>query len=119
METRELTCINCPMGCQLTVTLENGAVAKVAGQTCPRGEAYARTEVTAPVRTVTTTVPLTGGTAATVSVKTAAPVPKGKVFAVLDALKGVTAAAPVHIGDVVLPNAAGTGVDIVATCERQ
>ena len=115
METRELTCINCPMGCQLTVTLENGAITKVEGQTCKRGETYAHTEITAPVRTVTSTVPVNGGRSVTVSVKTAAPVPKGEVFHVLQCLKGVAAAAPVKIGDVILPNAAGTGVDVIAT----
>lgn len=115
MPARELTCINCPMGCQLTVTLEGDTIVKVEGQTCPRGEAYAHTEITAPVRTVTTTVALQGGPVAMLPVKTAAPVPKGAVPAVLKALKAVTVTAPVHIGDVVLPNAAGTGVAVVAT----
>lgn len=115
METRELTCINCPMGCLLTATLEEGKVTKVEGQTCKRGETYAHTEITAPVRTVTSTVPLIGGHSAMLSVKTAAPVPKSEVFHVLQCLKEVTAAAPVKIGDVILANVAGLGVDIIAT----
>ena len=115
MEKRELTCINCPMGCQLTVTIEDGAVTAVTGQTCKRGEVYAHTEVTAPVRTVTTTVRISGGRVPMLSVKTAAPVPKSAVPAVLKALKAVTVTAPAHIGDVVLPNVAGLGVDVVAT----
>ncbi len=115
MEKRELTCINCPMGCQLTVTLEAGAVVSVSGQTCKRGEIYARTEVTAPVRTVTSTVRIHGGRVPMLSVKTAKPVPKSDVSAVLRALKSIELAAPVAIGDVVLQNAAGTGVDVVAT----
>ena len=61
MEQRELTCIGCPLGCALRVTMENGAVVSVEGNTCPRGDAYARKEVTAPSRIVTTTVPVTGG----------------------------------------------------------
>ena len=61
MEQRELTCINCPLGCQLTVTLENGAVAAVAGNGCPRGDRYARDEVCHPVRMLTSTVPVRGG----------------------------------------------------------
>ena len=64
MEKRELTCIGCPMGCPLTVELENGAVTAVYGNTCPRGDAYARKEVTAPTRIVTTTVRVTGGVVA-------------------------------------------------------
>ena len=61
MEKRELTCIGCPMGCALTVELDGGAVVSVRGNTCPRGDAYARKEVTAPTRIVTTTVRVTGG----------------------------------------------------------
>ena len=66
MEKRELTCIGCPLGCPLMVTMENGAVVSVTGNTCPRGDAYARTEVTAPSRIVTTTVPGPGGVLAAV-----------------------------------------------------
>ena len=80
MEQRELTCIGCPLGCPLTVTLENGVVQSVQGNTCPRGDAYARKEVTAPTRIVTSTVRVTGGTLPAVSVKTAGDIPKGKIF---------------------------------------
>lgn len=115
MEQRELTCIGCPLGCALTVTLENGAVQSVQGNTCPRGDAYARKEVTAPTRIVTSTVKVTGGTLPAVSVKTAGDIPKGKIFDCVRALKDVAVAAPVSIGQVIVPDVAGTGVAIVAT----
>lgn len=117
MEKRELTCIGCPLGCAITVTLEGGEVKDVAGFTCKRGKEYARKEVTNPTRIVTSTVRLTGSKtgAAVVSCKTAQDIPKGKIFAVAAALKQVVAKAPVEIGDVLLTNVAGTGVDIVAT----
>ena len=117
MEKRELTCIGCPLGCSITVTLENGEIKDVSGYTCKRGHDYARKEVTNPTRIVTSTVCLTGSTtgAAVVSCKTAQDIPKGKIFAVVSALKQVTAQAPVHIGDVLLQNVAETGVDIIAT----
>ena len=115
METRELICINCPLGCALTVTLENGEVTRVTGNTCPRGEAYARKECTNPTRIVTTTVRVEGGRLPVVSVKTASDIPKGKIADCVRALKDVTVKAPVHIGDVILENAAGTGVNIIAT----
>ena len=70
MEKRELTCIGCPLGCQITVTMENGEVKDVAGYTCARGEKYAREEVTNPTRTVTSIVRVEGGNLAAVSVKT-------------------------------------------------
>ncbi|MGM9594426.1 MAG: DUF1667 domain-containing protein [Candidatus Onthomonas sp.] len=115
MEQRNLTCIGCPMGCQITVTLEDGAVTKVEGNTCKRGDDYARKEVTHPTRIVTSTVRVFGGSAPTVSVKTAHDIPKEKIFQVMEDLRSVIVRAPVSIGDVVLENAAGTGVSVVAT----
>jgi len=115
-EIRELICINCPMGCPLTVTLEDGEVVSVTGNTCPRGDAYGRKEVTNPRRIVTTTVPVVGSkTEHMVSVKTKTDIPKDKIFDVVFALKEVKAQAPLEIGDVVLADVAGTGVDVIAT----
>ena len=104
-------------GVSYSLTLEGGEVKDVAGFTCKRGKEYACKEVTNPTRIVTSTVRLTGSKtgAAVVSCKTAQDIPKGKIFAVAAALKQVVAKAPVEIGDVLLANVAGTGVDIVAT----
>ena len=111
-----LTCIRCPKGCQVTVALEGGRVTAVTGNGCPRGDAYARKEVTDPTRVVTTVVPVSGSDVARmVSVKTAGDVPKAKVLDVVRSLSDVSMAAPVHIGDVVLADVCGTGVDVVAT----
>ena len=115
MEVRNLTCINCPMGCPLTVEMEGDEVISVTGNTCKRGDTYARKEVSNPTRIVTSTVKVTGGKADMVSVKTREDIPTGKSFDCVKALKGVDVKAPVHIGDVIVPNAAGTGIDIVAT----
>ena len=87
----------------------------VSGNTCRRGEIYARKEVTNPTRIVTSTVKVVNGTSGTVSVKTKEDIPKEKIFACVQALKGIEVQAPVHIGDVILENVAGTRVDIVAT----
>ena len=103
------------MGCQLLVEVEGDKVLKVTGNVCKRGESYAVKEVTHPTRIVTTTVKVIGGDKARVSVKTKEDIPKGKVYECVDALREVAVQAPVHIGDVILKNAAGTGVDIVAT----
>jgi len=116
MEERTLTCIRCPRGCVVTVTLEDGSVVSVRGNSCPRGDAYARAEVTNPTRVVTTTVPVRGSdTERMVSVKTAGDVPKDRVFDVMGALRGIEVTAPIKIGDVILADVAGTGVDVVAT----
>lgn len=117
MEKRELICISCPMGCPLTVELEGGEIVNITGNTCKRGEVYGRKEVTNPTRIVTSTVKVEGGKSDMVSVKTKEDIPKDKIFECVKALKGITVKAPVRIGDVILPNVAGTGVDIVATKE--
>ncbi|MBM6855522.1 DUF1667 domain-containing protein [Mediterraneibacter glycyrrhizinilyticus] len=115
MEIRNLTCISCPMGCPITVEMDGDEVVSVTGNTCKRGDVYARKEVTNPTRIVTSTVRVIGGKADMVSVKTKEDIPKGKIFDCVKALKGVEVEAPVRIGDVIVPDVAGTGVDIVAT----
>ena len=115
MEERRLICIGCPMGCPLVVTMDGGEVVSVTGNTCKRGEIYGRKEVTNPTRIVTSTVRVSGGSIDMVSVKTKEDIPKGKIFECVKALKGVSVQAPVHIGDVILEDVAGTGVPIVAT----
>ena len=108
MSIRELTCIGCPMGCQLTAVLEDGQVTRVTGNTCPRGREFAVSEMTGTVR-------VSGGALPVVSVRTAGEVPKEKVLDVARALCRVHLTAPVQAGDVVIPNVLGTGVDVVAT----
>ena len=115
METRELTCINCPMGCRVIVTMDGDSIVDITGNTCKRGETYARTEVTSPVRTVTTTIRVEGGSVDRVSCKTQAPVPKGKIFEVMEEINKASSNAPVAIGDVLIADCAGTGVAVVAT----
>lgn len=115
MEQKKLICIGCPLGCPITVTLNNGVIFSVAGNTCPRGDAYARKEITAPTRIVTSTVKIIGSSSDRyLPVKTAADIPKGKIFDCMKALTNVTAEAPVHVGDVIVSDVAGTGVNIVA-----
>jgi CxxC motif-containing protein len=103
------------MGCQISVDMEDGKVLKITGNTCKRGEIYAAKEVVSPTRVVTTTVKVDGGDLPVVSVKTEKDIPKGKIFDVMAAVEEVHVKAPVAIGDVILPDVAGTGVNIVAT----
>lgn len=115
MEVKNLTCINCPMGCALTIEMEGGEVISVSGNTCKRGDTYGRKEVTDPTRIVTSTVKVIDGKEQMVSVKTKQDIPKGKISECIKALKNVQINAPVRIGDVIVADVAGTGVDIVAT----
>ena len=117
MEKRELTCIGCPMGCLVTVGLDGDKIISVSGHTCPRGESYARKEVTSPTRIVTSTVRVTGGSRERVSCKTASDIPKDKIFEIMSEINRAEAVAPVRIGDILIENAAGTGVSVIATSE--
>ena len=117
MEKRELTCIVCPVGCRVTVEIE-GEEMRVSGNQCKRGEAYCRQEVSCPVRTVTSLVAVVGGEHPLCPVKTAQAVPKAKIPEVLSILRSLRAQAPIAMGDVLLRDIAGTGVDLVATADR-
>lgn len=114
-ENRELTCIGCPLGCALTVEIQGGEVAEVKGFTCKRGQEYGYKEVTNPTRIVTSTVRVGNRKNQVVSVKTKSDIPKDKIFACIQELKGVVTEAPVRMGDVLIENVAGTGVPVVAT----
>ncbi len=111
---KELTCISCPIGCSMTVTQENNEIT-VVGNSCPRGEIYAKKEMTNPTRIVTTTIPVIGGEIPSVSVKTKVDIPKNKITQVLKELQGVKVQAPVELGQIIIENIANTGVEIIAT----
>lgn len=115
MEEKKLTCICCPMGCQLQVTIRDGQVEKVEGNTCKRGAEYGKKEVTNPTRIVTSSVIVEDGTLTRASVKTEKDIPKGKIFDIMKEIRAVRMKAPVHMGDVIIRDCAGTGVSIIAT----
>lgn len=115
VETKVMNCIMCPMGCEMTVTLEDGKFASVTGNTCPRGAKYAQDEVTAPKRMLTSTVNVEGGLLPLLPVVSAAVLPKEKVVDCAAYLRGVTVKAPVKAGDVVVENILGLGVNVVAS----
>lgn len=110
---KQVICICCPKGCHLNVDETNGYA--VTGNACPNGAAYGKEELTHPTRILTSTVRAEGGLYPRCPVKTAAPVPKEKLFDVMAALDSVLVTAPVYVGDVVLHDVCGTGVDVVAT----
>ena len=109
----ELICIVCPTGCHLKVDEEKDFA--VTGNGCPRGAEYGKKELTNPTRVITSTVRVEGGTIRRASVKTSSDIPKGKIFEAMRLLDNVTLQAPVHMGDVVVHDILGLGVDFVAT----
>ena len=110
-----LTCINCPIGCRLTVHLsEQGQFQSVDGYSCPRGAVYARQECTLPQRMLTAVIPVEGK-AVPLSVKTSRPVPKAMIRDIMSILSEVTVTLPVQPGQVIIHDVLGTGADIIAT----
>jgi CxxC motif-containing protein len=112
---RQLVCIVCPRGCKIDVTMDGTEIKSIKGFTCKRGEEYAKTECIAPVRTLTTTMRISGANLPLLPVKSQSPVPKGMLFDFMKAINGTQVTAPVAVGDIVLANACGTGINIVAS----
>ena len=90
-------------------------VSAVTGNTCPRGDAYARAECTHPTRVLTTTVRVSGGVKPLVSVKSAGAIPKEDLFAAMEQINAMTIPAPVQLGQVLIPDLCGSGISLIAT----
>ncbi len=114
MDTRMLTCIECPRGCRLAVELEAGQ-AKVSGHACPKGAVYGAKEVVAPTRSLTTTVAVEGSPRRRLPVRSSAELPLGRLLEAMAALDPVIVRPPLRRGDVVLGDLLGLGVDMLAT----
>ncbi|NLB36404.1 MAG: DUF1667 domain-containing protein [Clostridiales bacterium] len=112
---KDMVCVACPLGCNLTVELEGEKIISVKGNTCKRGDAYARSEVTNPTRSLTSTVKVRNGRYPVIPVKSASPLPKSMLIDCARELCKVDVKAPIKIGDVIVHDILGTGVDIIAT----
>ena len=109
---KELICIVCPRGCHLKVDVENK---NVTGNTCKRGFEYGLNEVISPTRIVTSTVKVQNASQCVVPVKTEKAIPKEKIFDIMKEINKVEIKTPIKIGQVIIENILGTGVNVVAT----
>ncbi len=110
-----ITCINCPVGCRMTVTLSDSMeFLSVTGNTCPRGARYAKQECTLPKRTITAVLRVSGSNVP-LSVKTSSPIPKDQIREVMAEIARVHLSVPISAGSVIIPNVLNTGADIIAT----
>lgn len=123
IETLQFNCTTCPSECLLTVKVvrdANGAVVEVrsvTGNSCPRGDKLARQELTCPVRVLTTTVAVSGGDEALLPVRTAEAIPLALHTQAMNLIRGLVVEAPIHMGDIVLPNLLNTGIDLIASMD--
>lgn len=118
MKTKELICVVCPNGCQLEVQIQEGEtlqVGEITGSLCEKGPDWAEQEILNPMRTIASSVRVEHGDFPLVSVRTNAPIPLGKIFDVMKAIKELVVEAPVRIGDRLLENPAGTSCAVIAT----
>ncbi len=113
-ELKSFTCVVCPRGCRLYVTIEGGSLT-VVGNACPKGEPYARQEAVAPMRSLTSTVRALGGARPRLPVRTTGDIPLSRMLEAMDALELIEARAPVAIGQVLAADFMGLGVDLVAS----
>ena len=116
------SCTTCPSECSLSVTADRDGsdepcVLSVTGNRCARGEAFARQEIVRPVRVLTTTVLVNGGDERLLPVRTAAPIPRDLSVEAMRALRSVVVDAPIRMGDTVLADVLGTGVDVIASMD--
>jgi len=112
---KTVTCIMCPLGCEVKVELEDDKIINMKGYACENGREYAEQEISSPTRTVMSVVKCVNGNFPTVSVKTSEPVQKSKIDDVMSSMNEMEVEAPVDIGDIIVEDVCGSGVDIVAT----
>lgn len=114
-ETKKITCIICPTGCEIEVKTEREKVVEVVGNACPEGREYAMQEVISPKRIIMSVVKCKNCDIPTVSVKTRDPVGENRIEEVMSEISRIEIEAPVEIGDVIRQNIGETGTKLVAT----
>lgn len=116
MESREIICIVCPLGCQMEVSVDDSPKGYVVrGNSCKRGEQYGIKELTNPTRVLTTTVKLKNSPLKRLPVRSASPISKDIIFNCMKELDFLEVKAPVKSGDIIVKNILGTGVNIIST----
>lgn len=111
---KDITCIVCPNGCSLHAVMD-GDTLTVTGNKCPKGEEYARAEMTNPMRTLTTSVATAFPQRPVLPVRTDGAIPKGELMNAMKAINAITVASPKHCGDVICEDLLGFGVNLIAT----
>ena len=111
---RELICISCPQGCHLKAEI-SGDSWQISGNRCPRGEAYAKQELTDPRRIVTAVMPCADPHHPFIAVRTTLPCPKAEIPALLNRLYRITLPAGIKNGDIVLKKIDNLEISVIVT----
>ena len=112
---KEYTCIICPNGCDISTEIEEDKIITLEGALCDRGYEYVKQEIINPQRNITSSILLEDGVIPLVSVRLSKPIPKDRIFNVMEIIKKTRLTAPVYIGQVVIPNILNLGIDVIVT----
>ena len=115
MTRKDLICIECPKGCNLSADIENCRVVRVEGGKCPKGEDYAVSEIENPMRVLTSSVITQGLEMKMAPVRTDKPIPKSRIMEAMDRVKAITLTRPLKSGEIVETNFLGLEVNLIAT----
>jgi len=116
MSEKRFICIICPVGCAVTVKSDSsGNITEILGNKCKKGDKYVRDEFTAPMRVFTSTVGIEGALFPRLPVRTSGLVPKNRIFDCMKEIEKVQVKAPVLVGDKIIADILGLGVDLIAT----
>jgi len=110
-----LTCVLCPVGCELEVRKDEAGSLDVRGNQCDKGAPFAVEEILHPKRNLATSIPVRGTASKMVSVRLSGPVPREMIFPILAEIARLRPEAPVRRGQVLIADVLGTGVDVIAT----
>jgi CxxC motif-containing protein len=113
-DPKKIICITCPKGCEAAVSKEGDSI-QIKGKICKKGKAYIAQEFKEPMRTLTTTVLVEGSSLRRLPVRTRAPIPRKNLIRAMDLVAQTKVKSPIKIGEVVIPNLLGTGVDLIAS----
>ncbi len=111
---KDIVCIVCPNGCTLHISTHGEEIA-VSGNKCPKGEEYAKTELTNPMRTLTSCVATAFPAHPVLPVRTSGAIPKGEIMNAMKAVNAIVVDSAKSCGDVIVSNFMGFGVDLIAT----
>jgi len=114
---KEFTCIICPNGCDIEADIENGRVLFTEGEKCKRGITYIEQELINPQRNIATSIEVMGGHLPLASVRLTAPIPKDRIFDVMEEIKKIKIEAPVSIGQIIICDVLSLNSDVIATKE--
>ena len=110
-----LTCILCPNGCELKIEHDKENILSVSGNKCGKGADYADQEIKSPMRNIASSVLVKNGDMPLCSVRLSDPIPKNRIFDVIEEIRKASVNAPVRIGDIIIKNVLGLKSDVIAT----